>query len=156
MDRNRIIAMLMFSFSASIVWFLFKVFVIGGELFNQEAFLGLGYSVLAAAVVTFFISPRIYKKERRKRVKSLAAFHGFSITFFSVLLGSMLFVLAEFTIPDIREESLLLNTSIFVEFVNIWISIFFVAIILMSPGLLLGAATGVVYLKLIKRRGTVK
>lgn len=92
----------------------------------------------------------------KKEEIQLQLHNGVQITFLSYVLGSIIFGLGSTIFALIAEPGNSLNVQSIQGLFLIIIVGFLYSVTYMSPGFLLGAATGVVYLKLIKRRETVK
>lgn len=149
MNRDRIIAVAMFSFTGGLVWALFVIIFLQEGPFSRFNLTGLVSSIIAPAVITYLISPRIYKKEPDKRTKVFAAFHGVGITFLSFFLGTILFFSSGFMVDNYS-----LNFKLIQEQISLTLTAFLVANIFMSPGYLLGAFAGILYVKHLNRKET--
>ncbi|MEO9884222.1 MAG: hypothetical protein ABJR05_07990 [Balneola sp.] len=147
MNRDRLIAITLFSSSAALVWILFVTFLIDGGFFSLLNLTGVCSSIIAASVVSSLIAPRIYKIEQSKRTKQFGALHGVGITFLSFFLGSILFFGSGFMVDGYS-----LNFKIIQEQISLALTGFLVATIFMSPGYLLGAFTGVIYVNYLNRK----
>lgn len=146
MNRDRIIAMGMFSLTGGLVWTLFVILFLGESLFSWFNLTGLASSLIAPAVVACLMSPRIYKIEQSKRTKKFGSFHGIGITFLSFFLGAALF----FGFGLIQTENAL-TFKVLEEQISLALIGFLFAAILMSPGYILGAFTGVLYVKYLNK-----
>ncbi len=147
MNRDRILAVAMFSFTGGLVWVLFVILFLGESPFSRFNLTGLVSSIIAPAVITYLISPRIYKKEQSKRTKVFASFYGVGITFLSFFLGSAIF----FGFDLIQAENAL-TFKMIQELISVVLMGFLIATTLMSPGYILGAFTGIIYVKYLSRK----
>ena len=151
MNKNRIIAMLLFSSAAIIVWFTFlfimaddsrelgKVFTVGGAL----------ASISGTCIITYFVSPKIYLNKRKPFE---AVVYGVAITFLSYLLGSILFGIGSTIFEIIVETNYTFGTrSIQGAMLTIIVG-FLYCVIYMSPGFILGGLFGYVYYRIIKTK----
>tara|TARA_R100000541_G_scaffold45682_1_gene52660 strand:- start:2072 stop:2494 length:423 start_codon:yes stop_codon:yes gene_type:complete len=136
----------MFSFSGGLVWILF-IILLGESPFSWFNLTGLISSIIAPAAITYLMSPRIYKKEQSKRTKVLASFYGVGITFLSFFLGSAIF----FGFDLIQAENAL-TFKMIQELISVVLMGFLIATTLMSPGYILGAFTGIMYVKYLNRK----
>lgn len=146
MNQDRLIAVAMFSFSGGLVWILF-IILLGESPFSWFNLTGLISSIIAPAAITYLMSPRIYKKEQSKRTKVFASFYGVGITFLSFLLGSAIF----FGIDLVQAENAL-TFKMIQELISVVLMGFLIATTLMSPGYILGAFTGIMYVKYLNRK----
>ncbi|HAW80560.1 MAG TPA: hypothetical protein DCX27_13140 [Balneola sp.] len=146
MNQDRLIAVAMFSFSGGLVWILF-IILLGESPFSWFNLTGLISSIIAPAAITYLMSPRIYKKEQSKRTKVLASFYGVGITFLSFFLGSAIF----FGFDLIQAENAL-TFKMIQELISVVLMGFLIATTLMSPGYILGAFTGIMYVKRLNRK----
>ncbi|MEQ8578913.1 MAG: hypothetical protein RIB01_09420 [Balneola sp.] len=147
MNQDRIIAVAMFSFTGGLVWALFVILFLQESLFNRFNLIGLFSSVIAPVVITYLISPRIYKKEQSKRTKLFASFYGIGITFLSFFLGSAIF----FGFDLIQAENAL-TFKMIQELISLVLMGFLIATTLMSPGYILGTFTGIIYVNYLNRK----
>lgn len=152
MDKNRVIAMIMFSFSAAIVWGLFIMFMSQGDTDKLLIIGGLISAVVAASIISYWLSPKIYKAAEERRRNSFAASYGMVIIFLSYLLGSIVFGFGSTIFALIIESSYNLNIQSIQGLILTIIVGFLTSITYMSPGFLLGAATGMAYLEVVECR----
>lgn len=147
MNRDRILAMMLFSISASIVWIVFLVIAEGTLRFNLYTIGGFGAAVAAACINSFWFATKIIEKK-----VLYAAFWGFIITLLSFLLGSVLFGIG-FAIHDhFFGPHEIFTIETIADIFRYMLGAFMISVTLMSPGFLMGAGTGVIYLKLIQRK----
>lgn len=150
MNRDRILAMMLFSISASIVWIVFLIISEGTLRFNLYSIGGFVAAVVAAGLSSLWLAKKIIEKGHL-----YAAFWGAIITLLSFLLGSVLFGVG-FAIHDhFFGPHVIFAIESITDIFRYMLGGFIISVTLMSPGFLMGVATGVIYLKLIQRKEAV-
>jgi len=154
MNRNRIIAIILFSFAALIVWFTF-LFIMAEEIKTVDKILMVGgaiSSVVSTSCIAYWLSPKIYETERTKKATSNAVSYGVAITFLSYLLGAIIFGIGS-TIFGLLTDPNYTSVARAIEGALLTIIVGgLYAIIYMSPGLILGGLTGVFYNHIVRNK----
>ncbi len=145
MNKNRILGVFLFGLAGVTVWCSF-ILIMDGFSFslNQEMVVGLLAAFSSAAIVAYWLSPKIYVSSNYTKPLSTACGFGVLITLVSYLLGSALF-----SVLFIFDSSSPLDEFLFVVFVG-----FVFCFLYMSPGFILGGLTGMLLYYLTKPRPT--
>lgn len=142
MDKNRFLGVLLFSLSGQVVWFSFIAITEGIILpFNSDVLFGALSAFLSASVSSFLICPKIYSSKIHHKTYAYSFGYGFVITLISFFIGSFIFSIelmggGSFDISDF------LALSLFG---------FIYSTFMMSPGLIIGGLTGVLFLYLVNK-----
>ncbi|RNC83012.1 MAG: hypothetical protein ED557_09830 [Balneola sp.] len=153
-NKKRLLSVVLFTFSALIVWGLFVFFMYGREFWGGDPFIlgGLLSALSASLIVSYKISPRIYNYQSLESRLSLPFGLGVLITLLSYLLGSVLFGIS-FSLFEMLEGSgfILDKQAIQGAFLLIIVG-FLYCITFMSPGFILGGIVGILVFRLTREK----
>jgi len=147
MNRDRILGIILFSVSASIVWFGF-LFFIGVEKNNPLIWSGFFSAVLSTGTIAYLQAPSILKHKKSNKLAPIF-FHGVLVTFLSFVLGSILFALTTTVSSFFLNPGMVINYQSIEGMVLTGIVGFFISIVYMSPGFIVGGFTAIFYIEAV-------